>query len=34
MRERAEELGGSLSVHGLSGAGVTVVARIPWRAAT
>ncbi len=33
MRERAEELGGSLSVDSRPGAGVTVVARIPWRQA-
>lgn len=31
MRERAEELGGSLSVESAPGCGVTVTARIPWR---
>lgn len=34
MRERAEELGGSLSVESRPGAGVTVVVRIPWRPVT
>lgn len=33
MRERAEELGGSLHVESRTGTGVAVVARIPWRAA-
>ncbi|MFV9505471.1 MAG: GAF domain-containing sensor histidine kinase [Oscillochloridaceae bacterium umkhey_bin13] len=31
MRERAEELGGSLQIDSAPGTGVTVMARIPWR---
>ncbi len=33
MRERAEELGGSLQIDSAPGAGVTVAARIPWSSA-